>query len=34
MFTVINQGSDDLNMPTYNGGLFSQETDSGQFLAT
>ena len=34
LFTLIDQGSDDLNMPTYNGGLFSQETDSGQFLAT
>ena len=34
LFTVIDQGSDELNMPTYNGGLFSQETDSGQFLAT
>jgi type I restriction-modification system DNA methylase subunit len=34
LFTIINQGSDELNMPTYNGGLFSQETDSGQFLAT
>ena len=32
LFTVIDQGSDELNMPTYNGGLFSQETDSGQFL--
>ena len=34
LFTLIDQGSDELNMPTYNGGLFSQETDSGQFLAT
>ena len=34
LFTVIDQGSDELNMPTYNGGLFSPETDSGQFLAT
>jgi hypothetical protein len=34
LFTVIDQGSDELNMPTYNGGLFSQETDSGKFLAT
>ena len=33
LFTVIDEGSDDLNMPTYNGGLFSQETDSGRFLA-
>jgi Helix-turn-helix of DDE superfamily endonuclease len=30
----LDQGSDDLNMPTYNGGLVSQETDNGQFLAT
>src|SRR5690606_15666178 len=29
LFTVIDAGSDELNMPTYNGGLFSQETDSG-----
>lgn len=34
LFTVIDEGSDELNMPTYNGGLFSQETESGQFLAT
>src|SRR5215510_1254414 len=34
LFTVIDQGSDELNMPTYNGGLFSPETDSGKFLAT
>ena len=33
LFTVIDIGSDELNMPTYNGGLFSTETDSGQFLA-
>ncbi|MCL4876606.1 MAG: DUF559 domain-containing protein [Anaerolineae bacterium] len=33
LFSVIDAGSDELNMPTYNGGLFSQETDSGQFLA-
>lgn len=33
LFTVIDAGSDELNMPTYNGGLFSRETDSGQFLA-
>jgi hypothetical protein len=31
LFSVIDQGSDELNMPTYNGGLFSLETDSGQF---
>jgi type I restriction-modification system DNA methylase subunit len=34
LFSVIDQGSDELNMPTYNGGLFSPETDGGQFLAT
>jgi hypothetical protein len=34
LFPLIDHGSDELNMPTYNGGLFSQETDSGQFLAT
>jgi len=34
LFTVIDAGSDELNMPTYNGGLFSQETDSGKFLAS
>lgn len=34
LFTVIDEGSDELNMPTYNGGLFSQETDSGKFLAS
>jgi len=33
LFTVIDQGSDDLNLPTYNGGLFSRETASGRFLA-
>jgi len=33
LFSVIDTGSDELNMPTYNGGLFSQETDSGKFLA-
>src|SRR5262249_52841824 len=34
LFTVIDQGSDELNMPTYNGGLFSPETDGGNFLAS
>ena len=34
LFTVIDRGSDDLNMPTYNGGLFSPHTPEGQFLAT
>ncbi len=32
LFRVIDEGSDELNMPTYNGGLFSSKTDSGQFL--
>ena len=32
LFTVIDQGSDELNMPTYNGGLFSPQTEGGQFL--
>jgi hypothetical protein len=34
LFTVIDAGSDDLNLPTYNGGLFSPETASGAFLDT
>ena len=34
LFTTIALGSDDDNVPSYNGGLFSPETDSGQFLAT
>jgi hypothetical protein len=34
LFHVIDKGSADLNMPTYNGGLFSTETDSGAFLET
>ncbi len=34
LFTVIDQGSDALNMPTYNGGLFSPATAEGSFLAT
>jgi len=34
LFAVIDQGFDELNLPTYNGGLFSQETHSGQFLTT
>ncbi|MCC6615298.1 MAG: Eco57I restriction-modification methylase domain-containing protein [Anaerolineae bacterium] len=32
LFGVIDQGSADLNMPTYNGGLFSAENESGLFL--
>jgi Alw26I/Eco31I/Esp3I family type II restriction m6 adenine DNA methyltransferase len=32
LFGVIDKGSAELNMPTYNGGLFSAETDSGRFL--
>ncbi|MFD3163859.1 Eco57I restriction-modification methylase domain-containing protein, partial [Herpetosiphon sp. NSE202] len=31
---VIDRGSPDLNMPTYNGGLFSPSSLSGQFLQT
>ncbi|GAA5528249.1 N-6 DNA methylase [Herpetosiphon gulosus] len=31
---VIDRGSPDLNMPTYNGGLFSATSVSGQFLQT
>ena len=34
LFDVIDAGSDALNMPTYNGGLFSSNTDEGRFLAT
>jgi hypothetical protein len=34
LFTTIALGSDDDNVPSYNGGLFSPETDSGKFLAT
>jgi hypothetical protein len=34
LFTIIDQGSDELNMPTYDGGLFTPGTDSGQFLTT
>lgn len=33
LFGIIDHGSDELNIPTYNGGLFSQETESGRFLA-
>jgi very-short-patch-repair endonuclease len=32
LFRVIDQGNEQLNMPTYNGGLFSPDTDSGRFL--
>ncbi len=32
LFGAIDQGSADYNMPTYNGGLFSSENDSGRFL--
>lgn len=32
LFSVIDSGSDALNMPTYNGGLFSNQTESGRFL--
>ena len=34
LFKVIDEGSDELNMPTYNGGLFSQEAETGKFLAS
>ena len=33
LFQVIDEGSDQMNMPTYNGGLFSTETDAGVFLS-
>jgi hypothetical protein len=33
LFGVIDAGSDALNMPTYNGGLFSTQSESGRFLA-
>src|SRR5690606_27187993 len=33
LFGVIDKGSEQLNMPTYNGGLFSSQTESGKFLA-
>ncbi|MBA3531998.1 MAG: hypothetical protein H0T73_08780, partial [Ardenticatenales bacterium] len=33
LFEVIHEGSDELNMPTYNGGLFSPSSEAGQFLA-
>jgi hypothetical protein len=32
LFAVIDRGSVDLNMPTYNGGLFSASSPEGQFL--
>ena len=32
LFAVIDQGSDELNMPTYNGGLFSPHGEGGEFL--
>jgi len=32
LFTLIDRGDAEYNMPTYNGGLFSAENDSGQFL--
>jgi hypothetical protein len=34
LFHVIDKGSENLNMPTYNGGLFSAENDAGRFLET
>jgi hypothetical protein len=33
LFTVIDEGSADLNLPTYNGGLFSRTNENGEFLA-
>ncbi len=32
LFRVVDKGSIELNMPTYNGGLFSAENESGRFL--
>jgi hypothetical protein len=34
LFAVIDRGDENLNMPAYNGGLFSPDTDSGRFLTT
>jgi len=33
LFHAIDQGAQDLNLPLYNGGLFSDDTDEGRFLA-
>lgn len=33
LFALIDTGSAALNLPTYNGGLFSQTNDNGEFLA-
>ena len=33
LFDVIDSGSEALNLPTYNGGLFSRTNESGEFLA-
>ena len=33
LFTVIDSGSAALNLPTYNGGLFSRTNENGEFLA-
>ncbi|MBN1313450.1 MAG: hypothetical protein JXB30_18735, partial [Anaerolineae bacterium] len=32
LFRLIDQGEPKINLPTYNGGLFSASTDEGQFL--
>ncbi|MDX2076008.1 MAG: TaqI-like C-terminal specificity domain-containing protein [bacterium] len=34
LFTYIDKGAPDQNIPTYNGGLFSPKTPEGRFLAT
>ncbi|MCI0577975.1 MAG: Eco57I restriction-modification methylase domain-containing protein [Chloroflexi bacterium] len=33
LFELIDSGAEALNLPTYNGGLFSQVSESGEFLA-
>jgi hypothetical protein len=33
LFKAIDEGRDEWNLPVYNGGLFSPESDEGQFLA-
>jgi hypothetical protein len=33
LFAAINDGREEWNLPVYNGGLFSPESDAGQFLA-
>lgn len=34
LFTAIDAGDPQINLPTYNGGLFSAETEAGRLLAT